>query len=330
MTFDQIKLDTLRKYILLSLANKGSGHLGGSLGALESILVLNSLVDYPQDWFSKYANLPKSEQLQLATNLRSKRNKFILSGGHICPALYAVLADLGLFDEIIEAKWEELDLQSRVDNLVQFGDVLDLDWLETHKKRVAYLSTFRELNSDLQGHPSLEHLPFLIDSSTGPLGQGVGMSVGYAHGDKLLANNLMTYATLGDGEAQEGQVWEAAMLAAKLKLDNLVWVLDRNYIQIDGDTESVGGLDKSQLGGNGLANKFKSFGWQVLENPNGNSTSEFTKVLDQASKTQKNTGLPLIIINYTQVGHPFKIFNNYHWHGKTPNTAEVKQALNEK
>ena len=305
----------IRKNILLSLAEAQTGHLGGSLGSLEMQALLAEQVTYDQKWYTKGKHLDERHKLQLATKLRAKRNKFILSAGHLSPALYAIFAELGLYDDLIEN--EEIEGVNVVD------------------KRTEYLKTIRHLEGDLEGHPSLVHNPFLIDASTGPLGQGAGVSVGYALHDlrkvKKPEDALHTYALLGDGECQEGQIWEAAMNASKYHLQNLTWVVDRNFIQIDGDTETVGGLDHNHQMPDtlsGLGNKFAAFGWVVEENLDGNSHPDCLKYLRRIEEKQKQHNLPGVILNYTRVGHPFKEFGTYHWHGKSPSYQEAIRAIN--
>lgn len=305
----------IRKNILLALAEAQTGHLGGSLGSLEMQALLAEQVEYDTKWYTKAKHLDKPHTLQLATKLRAKRNKFILSAGHLAPALYAVWAELGLYDDLIES--EEIEGVNSVD------------------KRTEYLKGIRDLKSDLEGHPSLVHNPFLVDASTGPLGQGAGVSVGYGLHDlravKDPATALKTFALLGDGECQEGQIWESAMIASKYHLENLTWVVDRNFVQIDGDTEEVGGLDHThglpeEL--SGLGAKFAAFGWIVEENLQGNDHAECLKYLRRIQEKQTKHHLPGVILNYTQLGHPFKEFATYHWHGKTPSYQEALKAIN--
>jgi transketolase len=327
------RLETIRLYILIMLCDKGSGHLGGALGALEAIVSMVDEIGYDKKWFSKFDHLADEQRLSQAVLERNKRNIFILSNGHICPGLYAVWAEKGLFDEMIETRWTDLNLDKKQQEIeTKFADVVDSDWLKAHIKRLAFLSTFRELESSLDGHPSLHHLPFLVDTSTGPLGQGAGTSVGYAKAQKLNGTGFSTLVSLGDGECQEGQIWEAAMIAANQKLDNLTWVIDRNYIQIDGNTEEVGGLDNSTVFNKhtGLGDKFMAFGWEVFETAHGNNFEDVGRAIKSLQSIQKRSGRPGVLINFTRVGYPFEEFYSYKWHGKTPTLDEVKKALNEK
>jgi transketolase len=311
-----LDLNNIRKNILLALAESQSGHLGGSLGSLEMQTLLASQITYDKRWYTKSKHLDFPHKLSLATKMRAGRDKFILSAGHLSPALYAVWAELGLYDELIEAQ-----------QITGFNEI---------DKRTEYLKTIRDVYSDLEGHPSLVHNPYLVDTSTGPLGQGAGTSVGFALHDmravKSPADAVHTYVLLGDGECQEGQVWEAAMNASKFGLSNLTWVVDRNFIQIDGDTESVGGLDmnfKLSDDYSGLANKFLSFGFIVEENIEGNDYKECAKYLERIKRKQLEHERPGVIINYTKVGYPFSQFGTYKWHGKTPTEQEAIKAISE-
>lgn len=303
--------NTVRTYILRSLAASGSGHLGGSLGIVEiTSAIFNHFVNFDSTVIADSLQLPKTEQLQLAIQLRSSRDKFLLSAGHLAPCLYAILAARGDLDSIISHK---LGL-AVVDDVACLG----------------YLQQIRTIEGDLEGHPSIAHLPFLVDGSTGPLGQGAGTSLGYAWTDLKNGTTWKTFALLGDGECQEGQVWEAAMLAAKLKLHNLTWIIDRNFIQIDGPTEEIGGLDHSTMPTtdiSGLAQKFASFGWIVRENLTGNRYQACQSELTTLISEQSLQSLPGVLINYSQVGYPFPEFNNYKWHGKTPSAEQADAAV---
>jgi transketolase len=327
------RLETIRLYILIMLCDKGTGHLGGALGMVEVLTAMADEVEYGEKWFTKFGSLEEVEQLAQAIIERNKRNILILSNGHTCAGLYSIWAEKGLFDEVIESLWNTLDLNKKQQEIVtKFSDVVDSDWLKTHIKRLAFLSTFRKLESPLDGHPSLHHLPFLVDASTGPLGQGAGTSVGYAKAQKIDSSETHTLVSLGDGECQEGQIWEAAMIAANQKLDNLTWVIDRNYIQIDGNTEEIGGLDNSTVFNKhtGLGDKFMAFGWEVFETAHGNNFEDVKRAVKSLQTMQKRSGRPGVLINFTRVGYPFETFYSYKWHGKTPSLEEVKKALNEK
>ncbi|SHD76200.1 transketolase [Schnuerera ultunensis] len=210
----------------------------------------------------------------------NSRDRFVLSKGHAAPALYAVLADKGYFSK----------------------DILD---------------TFRAFNSPLQGHPDKKKLKG-VDASTGSLGQGVSIATGMALGAKILNNDVKVYTVLGDGELQEGQVWEAAMAAAHYKLDNLTVIIDNNRLQIDGSTEEV--MDVGNI-----ASKYKAFGFEVIEVEDGNDIREILEALDVEVK-----GKPKCIIAHTIKGKGVSFMENQvGWHGKALNDEELKMALDE-
>jgi transketolase len=210
------------------------------------------------------------------------RDRFILAKGHASAALYAVLAEAGYFDK------EEL-------------------------------KTFRALHSRLQGHPSFGLLPG-IEVSTGSLGQGLSMACGVALGLKLDKKNSHVFTILGDGEIQEGQVWEAAMTAAHYKLGNLTAIIDRNCLQIDGNTECIMSLGK-------ISEKWASFGWQVLE-INGHDYQEIYEALQKSRLIGNQNNTPVVIIANTIKGKGVSFMeNNVSWHGKAPNDEEFNLAI---
>ncbi|MBN2745790.1 MAG: transketolase [Bacteroidales bacterium] len=207
------------------------------------------------------------------------RDRLILSNGHIAPILYASLAHAGYF-------------------------------------LIDELKTLRQLGSRLQGHPGRNHgLPGL-ELSAGSLGQGVGVSVGMALAAKHLKKPYLIYCILGDGEMQEGSVWEAAMSAGHFKLDNLVWIIDRNRLQIDGDTEQVMSLEP-------LNDKLTSFNWE-LRTVDGHNIDDIQTKLSEKNKM----GKPLAIIAKTIMGKGVpEIENNASWHGKVPTEPQLKDFL---
>ena len=208
------------------------------------------------------------------------RDRFILSKGHASSLLYSVLARRGFFST-------------------------DL------------LPTFRKLGSKLQGHPSKGYLPG-IEVSTGSLGQGLGIGVGMALGLKLDKNPAHVVVYLGDGEIQEGSVWEAFMQASHRKLDNIIAIIDRNGLQIDGDTECVTAL-------NPLDEKLKAFGWEVLE-MDGHNIEDIYNKIEIAKKVTK----PVAIIANTIKGKGVSFMeNNAGWHGKAPNDEQFQTAMKE-
>jgi transketolase len=207
---------------------------------------------------------------------------FFLSNGHISPLWYAALARAGYFP-------------------------------------VEELSTFRKLNSRLQGHPAThEHLPG-IRMASGSLGQGMSNAIGAALAKKLNGDDRTVYSLHGDGEIQEGQIWEAVMFAAHHKVDNLISTIDWNGQQIDGPTDKVMGL------GN-IREKFAAFGWATLE-MNGNDMDDVIKVLAEA-KALTGKGKPIAILMHTIMGKGVDFMENDHnWHGIAPNDDQLAKAL---
>ncbi|MBT3208169.1 MAG: transketolase [Bacteroidetes bacterium] len=209
---------------------------------------------------------------------------FFLSNGHISPAWYSVLARCGYFD--------------------------------TNE-----LSTFRKINSRLQGHPSTaENLPG-IRIASGSLGQGLSVAIGAALAKKLNNDNNLVYSLHGDGELQEGQIWEAAMYAAANKVDNLIAVIDYNQKQIDGSLDSVVSLGD-------LSAKWKAFGWRVLE-MDGNNIEDILETIQKAKDITKKS-LPIVIIMKTEMGMGVDFMMGTHkWHGVAPNDEQLKKALSQ-
>jgi len=208
---------------------------------------------------------------------------FFLSNGHISPVFYSVLARSGYFP-------------------------------------VEELGTFRKINSRLQGHPTThEHLPG-IRIASGSLGQGLSVAVGAAQAKKLNGDDRLVYVLMGDGEQNEGQIWEAAMYAAHHKVDNLIAAVDRNGQQIDGPTKVV--MDLGDLGA-----KYKAFGWDVIDLPKGNDMDEVVETLDLA-KTRTGKGAPVLIMLHTEMGAGVDFMMGSHkWHGVAPNDDQLTQAL---
>jgi len=209
------------------------------------------------------------------------RDRLVLSNGHICPVLYATEAHAGYFP-------------------------------------ISELKTLRKLGSRLQGHPHREYMPWL-ETSSGPLGSGLSQAVGMAIADKINGGDKTIYAILSDGEHDEGNTWEAIMLANKEKLSNLIVIVDRNMIQIEGNTEKIMPLGD-------LKEKYKNFGWFAQE-IDGNNFREINNAIYNA---KKNTESPSVIIANTIPGKGVKAWeNNYKWHGKAPNKEEAEMALKE-
>ncbi len=207
---------------------------------------------------------------------------FFLSNGHISPVFYSTLARSGYFD-------------------------------------IKELSTFRKLNSRLQGHPAThEHLPG-IRIASGSLGQGMSVAIGAALAKKLNGDNHTVFSLHGDGELDEGQVWEAIMFAAHHKVDNLISTIDWNHQQIDGTTEKV--MDHGDL-----RHKFEAFGWITLE-MNGNDMSQVLETLKSA-KALSRLGKPVAIMMHTIMGKGVDFMENDHnWHGVAPNDEQLAKAL---
>src|SRR5690554_1970270 len=207
---------------------------------------------------------------------------FFLSNGHISPVFYSTLARAGYFE-------------------------------------VSELATIRKINSRLQGHPTThEGLPG-VRIASGSLGQGLSAAIGAALSKKLNKDNHLVYVLMGDGELQEGQLWEAAMFAPHNKVDNLIAIVDYNGQQIDGSTENVLSL------GN-LESKWKAFGWQVLE-MNGNDMKDTLRGLAEA-KTLTGKGKPVVILMRTEMGNGVDFMMGSHkWHGVAPNDEQLASAL---
>ena len=209
------------------------------------------------------------------------RDRLVLSKGHCSPALYATLANRGFFD-------------------------------------VEELKSFRNINGKLQGHPDMKNIPG-VDMTTGSLGQGLSDANGMAIAGKLDNKDYRVYCILGDGEIEEGQIWEAAMASNKYKLDNLCVIVDNNNLQIDGTIEEV-------MSSYPIDEKFKSFGFQII-NIDGNDIEEIIKAFDVARNVK---GKPTCIIAKTVKGKGVSFMENkVEWHGKAPNEEQYKQAMEE-
>ncbi|ASW74564.1 transketolase [Chryseobacterium piperi] len=208
---------------------------------------------------------------------------FYLSNGHISPVFYSTLARFGFFP-------------------------------------VEELKTFRKLNSRLQGHPTThEGLPG-IRVASGSLGQGLSVAIGAALGKKLDGDQSLVYSLHGDGELQEGQIWEALMFAAAKKVDNIISTIDYNGRQIDGDTDDVLSLGD-------LHAKLAAFGWIVLEEKNGNDLEAVIHILERA-KAETGKGKPVAIMLHTEMGSGVDYMMGSHaWHGKAPNDEQLEAAF---
>jgi transketolase len=209
------------------------------------------------------------------------RDKFVLSKGHACPVLYAALAESGYFPK---------------DELV----------------------TFRKINSRIQGHPDMKKTPG-VEFSTGSLGQGLGAAVGMALAGKMDKTTSRIFVMIGDGESQEGTIWEAAMAAAHYKLDNITAILDRNGLQIDGPNAEVMGVSP-------VVDKWQAFGWNVID-IDGHDMQQILKALSPESAVP---GKPTMIVARTIKGKGVSFMENaVDWHGKAPKPEEVEKAVAE-
>ena len=207
------------------------------------------------------------------------RDRLVLSKGHASPALYSVLAQKGYFDKEL-------------------------------------LQTFRKIGSNLQGHPDMNKVAG-VDMTTGSLGQGISTAVGMAIASKMDSAGCRIYCVLGDGEIEEGQVWEALMAASKNKLDNLCVILDNNNLQIDGEIEKVGGMSN-------ITEKFLSFGFNVV-NVDGHNIDSLIDAFTTAKQTKEK---PTAIIAKTIKGKGVSFMENKaEWHGKAPSEEEYKMAI---
>lgn len=252
----------VRYNTLYMITKAGSGHPGGSLSAVDIMVTL-------------YFNVMR---YRVEEPFWEDRDRFILSKGHACPALYAIFYELGII------KKEELD-------------------------------TLRKPGSRLQGHPDIKKLPW-AEFSSGSLGQGLSFAVGVALAGKIDKKDYYTFVLIGDGESQEGQIWEAAMSARKFKLNNLIGITDRNGLQIDGETESVMPIDP-------LADKWRAFGWNVLEIDGHN----FSQIISAIEKAKESENSPTMIIAHTIKGKGVSFMENVvDFHGKALSSKEWEIA----
>ncbi len=257
----------VRRDIVQMIGAAGSGHPGGSLSAVEILVTLF------------FGGVMRHEP---ANPKWPDRDRFILSKGHACPVLYAVLAEAGY----------------------------------TPKDQ---LNTLRKLGSIYQGHPDVRFIPAL-EASTGSLGEGLSLALGMGSAAKLNHSPSRTYVVLGDGEIQEGQVWEAAMYGSYHKVDNVVAIVDYNKIQLDGFVKDI--MDVAPL-----ADKWRAFGWHTIELPDGNDIPALQSAFTEAARTK---GQPTAIVANTIKGKGVSFMeNNPKFHGVAPTPDEVKLALQE-
>lgn len=255
----------VRRHIVEMLSAAGSGHPGGSLSSADILVSL---------YFAKMRHDP-------ANPTWADRDRFVLSKGHACPALYSVLAECEYFphDEIY---------------------------------------TLRKFQSILQGHPDCRKTPG-VNISSGSLGQGLSAGVGMALAARLDNKDYRTYVLVGDGESQEGQIWEAAMTASHYKVDNLCAVLDYNGLQIDGPIQDV-------MNPEPLDEKWLSFGWNVIPC----DAHDFTGLLTAFDAAEQIKGKPTMIVASSVKGKGVSFMENEAgWHGKAPSKEQAEQALSE-
>jgi len=255
----------IRRHVVRMLARAGSGHPGSSLSTVDLLVAL---------FYNKLKHNPQQPAWP-------DRDRFVLSKGHGCPALYAVLSEMGYFG---------ID---KLDTLRQFGSIL-------------------------QGHPCMKTTPG-IEISGGSLGQGLSVGLGIALAAKLDKKDYRTYVMLGDGEIEEGQVWEAAMAASHYKADNLCAIIDQNGLQIDGFIHEI-------MSSYPIPDKWRGFGWHVIE-INGHDYKAISSAYDEAEKIK---GRPTVIVAKTIKGKGVSFMENQvDWHGKAPSKDEAERALAE-
>lgn len=260
-----LKANDVRVDVINSLLEAGSGHSAGPLGMADIFTIL---------YFNVMRHDPKNPALP-------SRDRLVLSNAHICPLLYAQLAEAGYFP-------------------------------------LEELKTLRKLGTRLHGHPHNLALPGL-EASGGPLAQGTSIACGIALALKMDKSNSRVYLMMSDGELEEGQSWEALMFAAKYSLDNITAVIDRNFIQIDGNTEDIMPLEP-------LKQKLEAFNWNVMV-VNGH---DYPKLLEAFKAASEFKGKPTVIIALTTPGKGVSFMeNNFEWHGKPPNKDEALKALSE-
>ena len=255
----------MRREVIEMITEAKSGHPGGSLSATEIVVTL---------FFDVLRHDPANPKWK-------DRDRFLLSKGHCCPILYAVMAEFGYCPK-------------------------------------DQLNTLRKLGSVYQGHPDVRFLPAL-EASTGSLGEGLSLGIGMGLAARLDSSPARTYVVLGDGEIQEGQIWEAAMFGGKYKLDNVCAILDNNRIQLDGFVSDIMPLDP-------LPDKWRSFGWHVIE-ADGHNIPALQGAFAEAASTKNQ---PSIVIAHTIKGKGVSFMeNNPKFHGTAPTREECALALKE-
>lgn len=269
----EIVAKEIRRDIVKMLVHAGSGHSGGPLGSTDifAALYLGGVMNC--DWKNWADDV--------------SRDRFVLSAGHMCPVMYATLANAGAYPK-------------------------------------SELSTLRKYNTRLQGHPGRDMGLPGIETSSGSLGQGISIAVGMAMADRLLDHNSRAvYSLTGDGELQEGSVWEAVMSASHFKLDNFCWIIDNNDCQIDGRVPDVMNVYP-------IDDKCRAFGFDTIV-VDGHNFDELFSAFDQFKTNQRNkTGRPTAIIAKTFMGHGVSFMDDkFEWHGKPPTAQQAEVALGE-
>lgn len=255
----------VRQGVLEATFSAQSGHPGGSLSISDTLTYL---------YFEKMRVDSKNPKWE-------DRDRFVLSKGHCCPALYTVLAEKGYFDK-------------------------------------SELKGFRKIGTMLQGHPDMKHIPG-VDMSSGSLGQGISAACGMAMSAKMSNKDWKVYAILGDGELQEGQVWEAAMFAGFRKLDNLIAIVDNNNLQIDGKVSDVCSVYP-------IEEKFAAFGWHTISV----DAHDFDSLEAAFKEADTISGKPIVLVQKSVKGKGVSFMeNDPEWHGKATNQQQYEQALNE-
>jgi transketolase len=255
----------IRRDIVEMIYRANSGHPGGSLSITEIVTAL---------YFNVMNHNPEKPDWE-------DRDRFILSKGHACPALYSCMARTGYFP-------------------------------------LEELKTLRRINSRIQGHPEVRKLPG-IEASTGSLGQGLSIGTGIAIGGKLKNKDYRVYVLCGDGELNEGQIWEAALFCGNKNIDNLTLIVDYNKQQLDGWLKEIMPMDS-------LTDKFKSFNWHVIE-IDGNNMEQVLKAFDEAKNTKNK---PTVIIAHTIKGKGVSFMeNNIEFHGMPPSKEQYEIAMQE-
>jgi transketolase len=299
------KAKVIRRHVVKMIFKAGSGHPGGSLSAVDILTAL---------YFHKTMDKDcKKGDREPIMNYNPKnpnwedRDRFILSKGHAAPALYSVFAEAGYLDRkplLDFLKDKNVEMYENVKKSKLFGTNL--------------LSSLRQLGFPLQGHPDMNKTPG-IEASTGSEGQGLSIGCGQALAAKLDRKLYHIFVMLGDGELDCGQTWEAAMSASHFKLDNLIAILDRNKLQLDGPTEQIMSLEP-------IPDKWQAFGWHVIE-IDGHNFKEILTALDEAKNVK---GKPTIIIAHTVKGKGVSFMEGaVGFHGKAPEKEQFKLAEKE-